>query len=202
MISGMYMGELVRSISADLTRRGLMFGGKGSENLFTPHRFKSAYVSAIEGDPDGDYTNTRKACEEMNLSHATVEDYESLRLICHRISLRAAHLASAAIATLLNRLNRPHTTVGIDGSVFKYHPNFKAVMNEKIIELINPGVEFELMLSEDGSGRGAALVAAVAVRQQQQLKEQQKNRIVVNPKVLNNDLDRIISNYGTNISQQ
>ncbi|KAH7636571.1 hexokinase-2-like protein 2 [Dermatophagoides farinae] len=176
MISGMYMGELVRSIAADLCRRGLLFGGKGSTQLFTPHLFKSAYVSAIEGDPDGDFTNVIKACEEMNLSHATKEDYEGIKMICHRISLRAAHLASAAIATLLNRLNRPHTTVGIDGSVFKYHPNFKTVMNEKILELVNPGVEFELMLSEDGSGRGAALVAAVAVRQQEELRKRGRFR--------------------------
>ncbi|OTF83198.1 hexokinase-2-like protein [Euroglyphus maynei] len=147
-----------------------------SLELFTPHLFKSAYVSAIEGDPDGDYTSVIKACEEMNLAHATTEDYEGIRLICHRISLRAAHLASAAIATLLNRLNRPHTTVGIDGSVFKYHPNFKTVMNEKILELVNPGVEFELMLSEDGSGRGAALVAAVAVRQQEELRKRGRYR--------------------------
>lgn len=170
------MGELVRSIAADLCRRGLLFGGKGSTQLFTPHLFKSAYVSAIEGDPDGDFTNVIKACEEMNLSHATKEDYEGIKMICHRISLRAAHLASAAIATLLNRLNRPHTTVGIDGSVFKYHPNFKTVMNEKILELVNPGVEFELMLSEDGSGRGAALVAAVAVRQQEELRKRGRFR--------------------------
>lgn len=176
MVGGMYMGELVRSVSADLTRRGLMFSGKGSTELFTPHRFKSAYVSAIEGDPEGDYTNIKKACEEMQLPHATIEDYESLRMICHRISVRAAHLASIGIATLLNRMNKPHTTVGVDGSVFKYHPNFKKIMNEKILELINPGIEFELMLSEDGSGRGAALVAAVAHRQQQELKKQSRTR--------------------------
>lgn len=193
MISGMYMGELVRSVAASLCRDGLMFGGKGSTELFTPHRFQSAYVSAIEGDPDGDYTNTKKACDEMNLSHATIDDQEALRLICHRISIRAAHLASAAIATLLNRLNQPHTTVGIDGSVFKYHPNFKTLMNEKILELINPGLEFELMLSEDGSGRGAALVAAVAVRQQEDLKKLYKRKITPTP--LN--LGRTVTNGNT-----
>nr|XP_027202405.1 hexokinase-like [Dermatophagoides pteronyssinus] len=49
-------------------------------------------------------------------------------------------------------------------------------MNEKILELVNPGVEFELMLSEDGSGRGAALVAAVAVRQQEELRKRGRYR--------------------------
>lgn len=36
-------------------------------------------------------------------------------------------------------------------------------------ELIAPGYKFELMLSEDGSGRGAALVAAVAARKKNEL---------------------------------
>ena len=36
-------------------------------------------------------------------------------------------------------------------------------------------LQFDLMLSEDGSGRGAALVAAVAVRQNKQ-KSLQKNK--------------------------
>lgn len=80
MISGMYMGELVRSVAASLTRQGLMFGGKGSDELFTPHMFKSAYVSAIESDPKGVYTNTKESLDEINLQHATVEDFENLKV--------------------------------------------------------------------------------------------------------------------------
>lgn len=164
MISGMYMGELVRSVSACLTRQGLMFGGKGSEELFTPHMFKSAYVSAIESDPKGVYTNTKAALDEVNLQHATEEDYENLRMICNRISTRAAHLCSAALATVLNRLKKPHTTIGIDGSVYKHHPNFNVLMEKKVAELTNPEYKYTLMLSEDGSGRGASIVASVAHR--------------------------------------
>jgi hexokinase len=37
-------------------------------------------------------------------------------------------------------------------------------MYAKIRELIYPHIQFDIMLSEDGSGRGAALVAAVASR--------------------------------------
>jgi hexokinase len=38
-------------------------------------------------------------------------------------------------------------------------------MYAKIRELIHPHIQFDIMLSEDGSGRGAALVAAVASRE-------------------------------------
>jgi hexokinase len=56
--------------------------------------------------------------------------------------------------------------VAVDGSVYRYHPFFHDLMTERIKNLLNPELErdFNLILSQDGSGRGAALVAAVACR--------------------------------------
>lgn len=53
----------------------------------------------------------------------------------------------------------------MDGSVYRYHPKYHDVMVQQIRRFINRDIEFDLMLSEDGSGRGAALVAAVACRE-------------------------------------
>ena len=47
---------------------------------------------------------------------------------------------------------------------FRYHPHFKNVMQSRISQLMGIDYKFDLMLSEDGSGRGAALVAAVLKR--------------------------------------
>jgi len=165
MISGMYMGELVRCVLVDLTRKGLLFGGQGSDKLSKPHTFYTKYVSYIESDNKKEYIQTRKALAEMGLSHATDEDCENVRLVCSRVSTRAAYMVSAAVSTILNKMKRPRTTVGVDGSVYRFHPHFHDLMEKKIAELVHPEIKFDLMLSEDGSGRGAALVAAVAVRQ-------------------------------------
>jgi len=54
-----------------------------------------------------------------------------------------------------------NTTIAVDGSLFKKHPQFKRYMEETLRE-IEPRGNITLMLSEDGSGKGAALVAAVA----------------------------------------
>ena len=51
--------------------------------------------------------------------------------------------------------------VAIDGSVFRYHPHFPNIMKSRIQQLMGVDYKFDLMLSTDGSGRGAALVAAV-----------------------------------------
>ena len=48
--------------------------------------------------------------------------------------------------------------------IFRYHPHFKNVMQSRIGQLMGIDYKFDLMLSEDGSGRGAALVAAVLKR--------------------------------------
>lgn len=64
-----------------------------------------------------------------------------------------------------NYFNSSSLQVGVDGSVYRFHPRFHDLMYSKIRELTHDHISFELMLSEDGSGRGAALVAAVASRQ-------------------------------------
>ena len=48
-----------------------------------------------------------------------------------------------------------------DGSVFRFHPHFPNIMKSRISQLMGIDYKFDLMLSSDGSGRGAALVAAV-----------------------------------------
>ncbi|XP_014599221.1 PREDICTED: hexokinase type 2 isoform X2 [Polistes canadensis] len=160
MISGMYMGELTRLVLEKLVNDGLLFGGKCSSDLKKKGKFFTKYVSEIENDPKGKYTNCRDILMELGQRNVSDQDCENVRYVCSVVSRRAAHLASAGIATLLNKMDEPHVTVGIDGSVYRFHPHFHDLMTAKISELTN--CPFDLMLSEDGSGRGAALVAAVA----------------------------------------
>ncbi|XP_076240204.1 hexokinase A isoform X1 [Calliopsis andreniformis] len=160
MISGMYMGELTRLVLEKIVNAGLLFGGKCPSDLKKRGKFFTKYVSEIENDPKGKYTNCREVLAELGLRNASDQDCENVRYVCSVVSRRAAHLASAGIATLLNKMGENNVTVGIDGSVYRFHPHFHDLMTEKINQL--QSYKFDLMLSEDGSGRGAALVAAVA----------------------------------------
>ncbi|KAG8202144.1 hypothetical protein JTE90_010503 [Oedothorax gibbosus] len=164
MISGMYMGEVARQVLVRLTRDGLLFGGKFSTQLLTPYAFLTKYISMIESDGKNSFDETRNVMNLLGLEHATDLDLNNVKLVCARVSTRAAFLVSAAVATILNKIKRPHTTVGVDGSVYKCHPHFHDLMEKKVEELTIPDYKFDLMLSEDGSGRGAALVAAVSER--------------------------------------
>lgn len=169
MISGMYMGELVRLALVRFTKEGLLFGGEGTDVLNTRGRFFTKFVSEIESDKPGNYMYCRQVLEELGLDHATDEDCANVRFICECVSTRAAHLVSSGIAALINRMDEKSLTVGIDGSVYRFHPKFHDLMTAKIRTLIKSDIKFDLMLSEDGSGRGAALVAAVACREEGRL---------------------------------
>ena len=41
------------------------------------------------------------------------------------VAIRAAVLAGAGVAALLNKMSRRHVTVGMDGSLYKFHPHFQ-----------------------------------------------------------------------------
>ncbi|XP_078668392.1 hexokinase-4-like isoform X2 [Branchiostoma floridae x Branchiostoma belcheri] len=162
MISGMYMGELVRLVLLEMTKQMLVFGGRTSTDLETRGTFQTKYVSEIEEEPIGDKNPTMKILHSLGLKHATETDCETVKEVCRAVSTRAAHLVSAGISAIVNKMGRERVAVGVDGSVYKYHPHFKELMTQTIDKLTHCDVK--LMLSEDGSGKGAALVTAVACR--------------------------------------
>lgn len=48
MTSGMYLGEIVRQILLDLTKKGLLFRGRITERLKTKGIFETKFLSQIE----------------------------------------------------------------------------------------------------------------------------------------------------------
>lgn len=164
LISGMYMGELARLVIVNLVNRNCLLSGKGSDLLSTPGSFRTIFVTAIEEDSPGFYYKCISCLNDLGIHYATNEDCRAIRMICEAISRRAAFLCAAALSALLIKMEEESVVIGIDGSVYRYHPLFKALLEQKIRDLTPPSIQFELMLSEDGSGRGAALVAAVVLR--------------------------------------
>jgi len=162
MISGMYLGELLRLVLLKLTDQGLLFDGHVAAALRTPHTLLTKHISQIESDSTRE--QARQILDELGIGHATEDDLVHVKYVCSLISRRAAYLAAAGVATTLNKINKTYVTVAVDGSVYRLHPHVHRLMEDKIGELINPGIEFELRHAEDGSGRGAAFVAGVVAK--------------------------------------
>jgi len=92
---------------------------------------------ACRSDPKGRYTNCREVLAELGMRNVSDQDCENVRYVCSVVSRRAAHLVSAGIATLLNKMGENNVTVGIDGSVYRFHPHFHDLMTAKVNELQN-----------------------------------------------------------------
>ncbi|XP_034479844.1 hexokinase type 2 [Drosophila innubila] len=169
MTSGMYLGELVRLVLLRAIERNIIFklSPKRKEYVETlqhkVHIYETKHISEVESDSFPEFLNTRRIIKQLfGLEKATVEDCQKFKYICECVSRRAATLVAIGISGLINRINDRKVVVGIDGSVYRYHPKFDAYIRETMHKLVKSDKQFDIMLSEDGSGRGAALVAAVA----------------------------------------
>uniref|UniRef100_A0A8C0FKP7 Hexokinase-2 n=1 Tax=Bubo bubo TaxID=30461 RepID=A0A8C0FKP7_BUBBB len=177
MISGMYMGELVRLILVKMAKEGLLFGGNLTPDLLTTGHFETRYVSAIEKEKEG-LQKAHEILTKLGLEPSHEDCVATLR-ICQIVSTRSANLCGATLAAVLRRIKenkgveRLRSTVGVDGSVYKKHPHFARRLHKTVRKLL-PDCEIRFTRSEDGSGKGAAMVTAVAYRLAAQHKARQK----------------------------
>ncbi|XP_036402271.1 hexokinase HKDC1 isoform X3 [Megalops cyprinoides] len=169
MVSGMYMGELVRLILLKMSKQGLLFEGRASDALRTKGKFQTKHVALIENSryKEG-LKNTRDILQDLGLNPSE-DDCVAVQHVCTIVSFRSANLCAAALAAILTRLreNRKQktlrTTVGVDGTVYRTHPQYPKRLH-KVVRRLVPECHVRFVLSESGSGKGAAMVTAVAQR--------------------------------------
>ncbi|ELK13027.1 Glucokinase [Pteropus alecto] len=159
---------LVRLVLLKLVDEDLLFHGEASEQLRTRGAFETRFVSQVESD-SGDRKQIYNILSTLGL-RPSATDCDIVRRACESVSTRAAHMCGAGLAGVINRMRESRSedvmriTVGVDGSVYKLHPSFKERFHA-IVRRLTPSCEITFIQSEEGSGRGAALVSAVALLQ-------------------------------------
>ncbi|XP_054423843.1 hexokinase-3 [Pteronotus mesoamericanus] len=167
MISGMYLGEIVRHILLHLTSLGVLFRGQQTQRLQTRDIFKTKFLSEIESDSLA-LRQVRAILEDLGLP-LTSDDALMVLEVCQAVSRRAAQLCGAGVAAVVEKirenrgLDKLTVSVGVDGTLYKLHPHFSSLVAATVRELA-PRCAVTFLQSEDGSGKGAALVTAVACR--------------------------------------
>ncbi len=100
----------------------------------------------------------------LQLKNTTLNDRRLVKKVCELVGTRAARLAAAGVAAIVTKTNRLDAcTVAIDGSLFEHYPHFGNRMRDALREIL--GITAENIILEqarDGSGQGAALIAALA----------------------------------------
>uniref|UniRef100_A0A4W6FZN5 Hexokinase-2 n=1 Tax=Lates calcarifer TaxID=8187 RepID=A0A4W6FZN5_LATCA len=165
LTSGMYLGEVVRQVLLDLTRGGLLFRGHVTEALKTAGIFQTKYLSQIESDRLA-LLQVRSILQGLGLD-STCNDSIIVKQVCGTVSRRAAQLCGAGMAAVVDKirenrgLDHLNVTVGVDGALYKLHPHFSGVLQETA-RVLAPQCNVTFLPSEEGSGKGAALITAVA----------------------------------------
>jgi hexokinase len=157
MVSGVYLGELVRVIICKLAEQGLIL--KNSHNsqslLLEKYSLQSKSIS--------EFIENKAFIQDM--FSCTNEDANTINLISKLVSKRAARLvAGTYIGTVLHidsELIHKHM-VAVDGSIYEKMPGFKDELRKALDEALgNKSDKIIMQLVKDGSGAGAAVAAAM-----------------------------------------
>lgn len=94
-----------------------------------------------------------------------------IRRLAELIGTRAARLTACGIAAICTKQGWKTAKVGADGSVFNKYPHFPTRQAEALKEISGwednfgggHGDPIEVIAAEDGSGVGAAIIAALTI---------------------------------------
>ena len=181
--AGKYIGELARLILLKLHQQDLLFYGK-TVKLSEKGIFTSSDLSEIENDAfnatkvfdslslNGSYAKTYGIFSKLGISEENDINKSDLRIVqyvCKVLSERCGLLVGVPLAVFLDRIDKEgECAIAVTGSLYKYHPRLKMVLEKYIaMALKKSSIRFYTFLSDDGSGKGAGLVAAIAERVRQ-----------------------------------
>lgn len=90
--------------------------------------------------------------------------------VCETIAKRGGQLAGAGIVGILQKMEEDfrgrilgkRTVVAIEGGLYEHYPQYRSYLQEAIVELLGSEISKNVVIqhSKDGSGIGAALIAA------------------------------------------
>lgn len=166
MISGYYLGELVRLVLLDLQLSGRIFKDQDATKLKTPFIFDTSAPAKIEEDS----TETLPVTESIFMSTlgitTTLDERKLIRRLAELIGTRAARLSVCGIAAICKKRNYKTAHCAADGSVYNKYPGFKEDAAEGLRDIFDWDLEpskypIVIVPAEDGSGAGAAIIAAL-----------------------------------------
>uniref|UniRef100_A0A0C3SLR8 Phosphotransferase n=1 Tax=Guillardia theta (strain CCMP2712) TaxID=905079 RepID=A0A0C3SLR8_GUITC len=175
LIGGMYLGDLcARMLESAIAAKELSLP-LSSEQL--RQAFTSSLASKIEAASSP--ADLQQLLQEELKVQVSPPAAQLILEICSEVSSRAATVSGCLLAAIVKhmKLVGQEIVVGIDGSIFKLYTRFKERISLTLEELLGEDgnkvvLEVTLpltgrwsdppQLSEDGSGVGAAVIAATA----------------------------------------
>jgi len=164
LISGRYLGEIMRLILCELIDEGVLFLGQSTYKLEIPYAFDTAFLSLMESDPTDEQLMTIGIFSHFFGIETTLVERQFFRSLAHVISTRAARLSACGIAALVRQIGclEEGCSVGADGTLYNKYPGFADRMHKGLIDIFGEkGRNILTHHAEDGSGVGSAIIASM-----------------------------------------
>ncbi|SCU95615.1 LADA_0G16534g1_1 [Lachancea dasiensis] len=168
MTSGYYLGELLRLALVDLAGQGLIFSGQDLSKLEKPYVMDTAYPARIEEDPFENLEDTYDIFKNELGVETTNGERKLIRRLAELIGTRASRMSVCGIAAVCKKRGYKTAHIAADGSVFNLYPGFKERAAAGLRDIFDWEVKknyedypIVIVAAEDGSGAGAAIIAAL-----------------------------------------
>lgn len=165
MISGYYLGEVLRLILLDLVSKKHIFANQPLDKLNKAFIMDTSFPAKIEEDPFENLSETQELFQEVLGIETTSPERKIIRRLAELIGERSPRLSVCGIAAICQKRGYKTAHCAADGSVFNRYPGFKERAAKALREIFEweDGVEDPIVLvaAEDGSGAGAAIIAAL-----------------------------------------
>jgi len=159
MIGGLYLGELFRLSLLDLYNQKAIFVGQDSTKLQVPYSVDSSIVS--------DEVSVELALRNTLGLTATPAELALSKRLAVVIGTRAARLTACGLSGIVTKQKWETCHVGADGTLFEKSALFKKQQAQALREILGwkDGEPDKVVVvhAEDGSGVGAALIAALTL---------------------------------------
>eukprot|EP01056_Protomagalhaensia_sp_Gyna25_P001445 Protomagalhaensia_sp_Gyna_25__1444@NODE_172_length_4653_cov_470_453186_g134_i0_p1_GENE_NODE_172_length_4653_cov_470_453186_g134_i0NODE_172_length_4653_cov_470_453186_g134_i0_p1_ORF_typecomplete_len512_score88_07Hexokinase_1/PF00349_21/3e53Hexokinase_2/PF03727_16/1_7e46_NODE_172_length_4653_cov_470_453186_g134_i0941629 len=163
MVSGAYIGEVARHAILKV------FQHKATPALWRPHSFSAEDAADCVVDKSDELLVVASRCQDRFEAKFSLIELQMIQGLCVAVYDRAAALAAMLIcgtATKTGRLQHAlgGVTIGVDGSLYKCNEFFRNDIRKYIDVLLGQDRSrlIHLEFAEDGSGLGAAILAAMA----------------------------------------
>ncbi|KAJ4790839.1 Hexokinase [Rhynchospora pubera] len=170
LISGMYLGEVVRRVLLKVSEEFPIFGDIIPPKLEAPFILRTPQMSAIHHDSSLDLKVVAKKLKEtLGIHNTSIKTRKFVVDVCDMVAKRAARLAAAGIYAIIKKIGRDtlsddkqRTVIAIDGGLFEHYTAFSDCLERTLRELLGEEVANSVVIkhANDGSGIGAALIAA------------------------------------------
>ncbi|RDB17141.1 Hexokinase-2 [Hypsizygus marmoreus] len=164
LISGRYLGEILRLVICELIDEGVLFLGQNTYKLEVPYVFDTAFLSLMESDPTDELLMIIGIFSHFFAVETTLAERQFFRALAKLIGRRAARLSACGIAAIVSKMGYldEGCAVGADGSLYNKYPGFADRIHEGLVDIFGEkGRNIVTYHAEDGSGVGSAIIAAM-----------------------------------------